>query len=110
MSEPLVYRECHFTRTSGTLSETVGIFVIGIPSKAIEEYRQGHPTDTIDAAFRSLVSKKEIEQMKDIFGFMNLSRDEQYPFSGDLLSLGAPTFEGEDGRKFWNIISKPTDL
>jgi hypothetical protein len=51
MSEPLVYRECHFTRTSGILSEIVGIFVIGIPSKAIEEYRQEHPTDTIDAAF-----------------------------------------------------------
>ena len=110
MSEPLVYRECHFTRTGGTLSETVGIFVIGIPSKAIEEYRQKHPTDTIDAAFRSLVSKKEIEQMKDILGFMNLSRDEQYPFSGDPLSLGAPTFEGEDGRKFWKIVSKPADL
>ena len=48
--------------------------------------------------------------MKDILGFMNLSRDEQYPFSGDPLSLGAPTFEGEDGRKFWKIVSKPADL
>jgi len=110
MSEPLVYRECHFTRTSGTLSEIVGIFVIGIPSKAIEEYRQEHPTDTIDAAFRSLVSKKEIDQMKDTLGFLDLSRDEQYPFSGDPLSLGAPTFEGEDRRKFWKIVSKPADL
>jgi hypothetical protein len=100
MSEPLVYRECRFTRV-GTLPETVGSFIIGIPSKAIKEYRKDHPpTDTIDEAFRSLVSKEEIEQMEGILRFVNMSRHEYYPFDGDPLRLGAPTSGVPRGESF----------
>jgi hypothetical protein len=107
MSESLVYREIQFSRLGGTLPEKVGSFVVGIPTKAVEAYRKDHPTGvTVDAAFRNLISKKEIEQMKDSLGLLNLSKDELIPFDGEPLTLGILTFEGEEGRKFWKILSK----
>jgi hypothetical protein len=64
-----------------------GQFHYRYPFKAIEEYRKDHPpTDRIDEAFRSLVSKEEIEQMEGILGSVNMSRHEYYPFDGDPLS------------------------
>jgi hypothetical protein len=44
MSQPLFYREIQFSRLGGALPEKVGSFVVGIPTKALEEYRKEHPT------------------------------------------------------------------
>ena len=66
MSEPLLYREIQFSRLGGTLPEKVGSFVVGIPTKAVEEYHQKHLTDTMDATFRNLLSANEIQQMERI--------------------------------------------
>jgi hypothetical protein len=106
MSEPLIYREIQFSRLGGTLPEKVGNFVVGIPSEAIEAYRKEHPTDTIDAAFRSLISGDEIDRMKDSLKLSATSEHVLIPFAGDLQSLGAPTLEGKNGRKFWKVLAK----
>ena len=106
MSEPLVYREIQFSRLGGTLPEKVGTFVAGIPTEAVEEYRKEHPTDTIDAAFRNLISGKEIDRMKDSLRLLDTSEHVLIPFAGDLQSLGTPTLEGDKARKFWKILAK----
>ena len=110
MSEPLVYREIHFSRVDGILPEKVGAFVVGIPSKTVEAYRKEHPKEVTTVVFSRLISTKERQQMQNMLGIFNFSRDEHYAFHGEPPSLGAPTFEGEDGRKFWKIVSKPADL
>ena len=58
----------------------------------------------IDAAFRNLIFEEEIQRMKDSLGFLNLSLDEMIPFNGEPVALGTPTFEGEEGKKFWRIL------
>jgi len=103
MSEPLLYREIQFSRLGGTLPEKVGTFVVGIPTKAVEAYHQQHPTDTLDATFRDLLSANEIQQMERILQILNVSDRKNYPFHGEPQSLGTPTFEGEEGRKFWRL-------
>ncbi|MBV8274041.1 MAG: hypothetical protein JO170_02115 [Verrucomicrobia bacterium] len=104
MSDPLFYREIQFSRLGGTLPEKVGSFVVGIPTEVVKAYRKEHAADTTDAAFRDLISDQEIEQMKKLLGRLNLSLGEQIPFTGDPISLGTPTFEGEGGKKFWSIL------
>jgi hypothetical protein len=43
--------------------------------------------------------------MKGMFGLSGPEPlYEQCPFDGEPLSLGTPTFEGEDGRKFWKLL------
>jgi hypothetical protein len=79
MSEPLFYREIQFSRSGGALPEKVGSFVVGIPIKAVEEYRMEHPAEGIDAVFRNLISAKEKQHMGDLLGVSNPSLDEQ-PF------------------------------
>jgi hypothetical protein len=106
MSEPLVYREIQFSRPGGTLPEKVGSFVVGIPTQAVEAHRKEHATDTIDSAFRNLMSEEEIDRMKDSLKLFDTSDHVLIPFPGDLQSLGAATFEGENGRKFWKILAK----
>ena len=86
------------------MPDKVGSFVVGIPTEVIEAYRKEHATETTDAVFRKLISDQEIEQMKNVFGRLNLSIDEQIPFTGDPISLGTPTFEGKEGKKFWSIL------
>ena len=108
MSEPLLYREIQFSRLGGTLPEKVGSFVAGIPTEAVEEYRKDHPTDTLDAALRNLISGQELDRMKDSLKLTDNSEDVLVPFAGDLQSLGTATFEGEKGRKFWKILAKTT--
>ena len=103
MSEPLLYREIQFSRLGGTLPEKVGSFVVGIPTKAVEEYHQKHLTDTMDATFRNLLSANEIQQMERILQISNVSDRKNYPFHGEPQSLGTPTFEGEEGRRFWRL-------
>jgi hypothetical protein len=63
-----------------------------------------HPVEGIDAAFRNLIFEEEIQRMKDSLGFLNLSLDEMIPFNGEPVALGTPTFEGEEGKKFWRIL------
>jgi hypothetical protein len=46
-------------------------------------------------------------QMERILQILNVSDRKNYPFHGEPQSLGTPTFEGEEGRKFWRL-SKPT--
>jgi hypothetical protein len=41
--------------------------------------------------------------MKDSLGFPNVSL-ELIPFEGELITLGNPTFEGEEGKKFCKIL------
>ena len=106
MSEPLIYREIQFSRLGGTLPEKVGTFVVGIPTEAIEGYRIQHPTDTIDSAFRTLISEEEADRMKDSLKLFDPSEQALIPFAGDLQSLGTATFEGENGRKFWKVLPK----
>jgi hypothetical protein len=108
MSEPLFYHEIQFSRLSGALPEKVGSFVVGIPTKALEEYRKEHPTEGTDAAFRRLLSTREIQRMQDSLGFRNLSL-ELIPFHGEPITLGEPTFKGEEGKNFGKF-SNPTKL
>jgi hypothetical protein len=102
--EPLFYREIQFSRPGGALSEKVGSFVIGIPTKTVEEYRKDHPAEGIDAIFRNLISAKEKQHMGDLLGIINPSLDEQIPFNGEPITLGAPAFAGEEGKQFWKIL------
>jgi hypothetical protein len=104
MSEPLFYREIQFSRLSGTLPEKVGSFVVGIPTKAVEAYRNEHPTEGTDAIFRNLISAKERQHMGDLLELLNPSLDEQIAFDGEPITLGTPAFAGEEGRKFWKIL------
>jgi len=85
------------------LPEKVGSFVVGIPTKAVEEYHQQHLTHTIDAAFRNLLPTNEIQQMERMLQILNVADRKNYPFHGDPQSLGTPTSEGEEGRKFWRL-------
>ena len=59
MSEPLFYREIQFSRLGEALPEKVGSFVVGIPTKTIEAYREAHPGEGIDAIFRNLILGKK---------------------------------------------------
>jgi hypothetical protein len=104
MSEPLLYREIQFSRLGGTLPEKVGSFVVGIPTKAVEEYHQKHLTDTMDATFRNLLSANEIQQMERILQILNVSDRKNYPFHGEPQSLGTPTFEDEEGEDFGGCL------
>jgi hypothetical protein len=104
MSKPLLYHEIQFSRFGGALPEKVGSFVVGIPTKALEEYRKEHPEEGTDAAFRNLLSQTEIQRMKNSLEFLNLVSLELIPFHGESITLGDPTFEGEDGKKFWKIL------
>jgi hypothetical protein len=105
MSESLLYREIQFSRLGGTLPEKIGFFVVGIPSEAVGAYRKEHPTDVTDRVFISLISANEHQQMKGMLGLSGPEPlYEQCPFDGEPLSLGTPTFEGEDGRKFWKLL------
>ena len=61
----------------------VGTFVVGIPTKAVEEYHQKHPTGTLDATFRDLLSVNEIQQMERILQIPNVSDRKNYPFHGE---------------------------
>jgi hypothetical protein len=60
MGKPLFYREIQFSGLGSPLPEKVGSFVVGIPTRALEEYRKEHPKEGTDAAFRNLLSKTEI--------------------------------------------------
>ena len=104
MSEPLFYREIQFSRLGGALPEKVGSFVVGIPTKTIEVYRKEHPEEGIDVIFRNLITGKEKQHMTDSLGIVNPSLDEQIPFEGEPITLGAPVFVGEEGRIFWKIL------
>ena len=104
MGEPLFYREIQFSRSGGALPEKVGSFVVGIPTKTVEKYRQEHPAEGIDAIFRNLISAKEKQHMGDLLGIVNPSLDEQIPFNGEPITLGAPAFAGEEGKQFWTIL------
>jgi hypothetical protein len=57
----------------------------------------------MDATFRNLLSANEIQQMERILQILNVSDRKNYPFHGEPQSLGTPTFEGEEGRKFWRL-------
>ena len=104
MNEPLFYREIQFSRLGEALPQKVGSFVVGIPTKTIEAYRQQHPEDGIDAIFQNLISAKEKLHMGDLLGVVNPSLDEQVPFDGEPVTLGTPAFVGEEGRMFWRIL------
>jgi hypothetical protein len=104
MSEPLLYREIQFSRLGGASPEKVGSFVVGIPTRTVNAYRREHPTHSTDAVFRNLISATEIQRMQDLLGHLNLSLDIQIPFDGEPKTLGTPTFEGEQGRKFWRLL------
>jgi hypothetical protein len=104
MSEPLFYREIQFSRLAEALPEKAGSFVVGIPTKTIEAYRKEHPTEGTGAIFRNLISAKEKQHMGDLLGVINPSLDEQIPFDGEPMTLGAPAFVGEEGRMFWKIL------
>src|ERR1700745_2350093 len=104
MSEPLLYREIQFSRLGGALPEKVGSFVVGIPMKTIEAYRKDHTEEGIDAIFQNLISGKEKQHMGDLLGVLNPPLDEQVPFDAEPITLGAPTFVGEEGRMFWKIL------
>ncbi|MBV8281587.1 MAG: hypothetical protein JO347_05925 [Candidatus Eremiobacteraeota bacterium] len=104
MSEPLFYREIHFSRLGGALPEKVGSFVVGIPTKTVEAYRKEHPVEGIDAIFRNLISGKEKQYMADLLGLLNPSLGKQAPFYGEPTTLAGPTFAGEEGRMFWKIL------
>ena len=104
MGEPLFYREIQFSRSGGTLPEKVGSFVVGIPTKTVEEYREQHPAEGIDAIFRNLISAKEKQHMGDLLGIVNPSLDEQISFDGGAIALGVPAFAGEKGKQFWKIL------
>ena len=104
IGEPLFYREIQFSRSGGALPEKVGSFVVGIPTKTVEEYRKEHPAEGIDAIFRNLISAKEKQHMGDLLGIVNPSLDEQIPFNGEPITLGAPAFAGEEGKQFWKIL------
>ena len=102
--DQLFCREIQFSRSGGALPEKVGSFVVGIPTKKIQEYRKEHPAEGIDAIFRSLISAKEKQHMGDLLGIVNPSLDEQIPFNGEPITLGAPAFAGEEGKQFWKIL------
>src|SRR6516225_4336735 len=104
MGDQLFCREIQFSRSGGALPEKVGSFVVGIPTKTIERYRKEHPAEGIDAVFRNLISAKEKQHMGDLLGVLNPSLDEQIPFNGEAIALGAPAFAGEEGKQFWKII------
>ena len=104
MSKPLFYHEIQFSRLGGALPEKVGSFVVGIPTKALEEYRKEHPEERTDEAFRNLLSETDIQRMKNSLEFLNLVSLELIPFHGEPITLGNPTFEGEEGRKFWRLL------
>jgi hypothetical protein len=104
MSEPLTYREIQFSRLGTALPEKVGSFVVGIPRRTVEAYRKEHPTDPTDAIFRNLISARDRQRMQDLLGDLNLSIDAQIPFAAEPITLGTPTFEGEEGKKFWRIL------
>jgi hypothetical protein len=42
--------------------------------------------------------------MQDLLGDLNLSIDAQIPVAAEPITLGTPTFEGEEGKKFWRIL------
>ena len=103
MSEDLVYRRIEISGLGGTLPERVGSFVVGIPRKMIEDLWNKNPSHSDDAIFRTLVSASEHHKMGDLLKISaNTSTvDQQFPFTGTPETLGKPTFEGEEGRKFW---------
>jgi len=106
MSERLFYREIQFSRLGGALPEKVGSFVVGIPTKTIEAYRKEHAGEGMDAIFRNLISEKEKQHMADLLGLVNPSLEEQIPFDGEPITLGAPALMGEEAERFGKF-SKP---
>ena len=103
LSADLLYRRIEISRLGGTLPEKRGSFVVGIPRKTVEDFRKQNPSVVEDVIFRTLVSAQEHQKMGHLlkipFGASTL--DEQFGFTGTAAALGKPTFEGEEGRKFW---------
>ena len=106
MSERLFYREIQFSRLGGALPEKVGSFVVGIPTKTIEAYRKEHAGEGMDAIFRNLISEKEKQHMADLLGLVNPSLEEQIPFDGEPITLGAQPSWVKKAERFGKF-SKP---
>ena len=92
-----------FPAYGGTLPEKAGTFVVGNPRRIIENLWNKNQSHSDDAIFRTLVSASEYHKMGDWLKILaNTSTvDRQFPFTGTAETLGKPTFEGDEGRKFW---------
>jgi len=103
VSDDLAYRLIEISCLIGTLPEKVGSFIVGIPRKTIKDFSNKNPSRSEDAIFRTLVSASEHHKMGDLLKISaNTSTvDQQFPFTGTPETLGKPTFEGVEGRKFW---------
>jgi hypothetical protein len=99
----LLYRRIEISRLGGILPEKIGSFVVGIPRKIVEDFRKQNPSVVEDGIFRTLLSVQEHQKMRDLLKipFAVPTLDEQFGFTGTAAALGRPTFEGEEGRKFW---------
>ena len=95
MGDDLAYRQIEIYRLGGALPELIGTFVVGIPKRAIEDFRTKNRLFSDDTVFRTLISAGEHQKMRKWL---------KVPLEGGNIEQethGEPTFEGGDGRKFW---------
>ena len=56
MGDDLAYRHIEIYRLGGALPELIGTFVVGIPKRAIEDFRAKNRFFSDDTVFRTLIS------------------------------------------------------
>ena len=103
MGDDLAYRHIEIYRLGGALPELIGTFVVGIAKRAIEDFRTTNRAFSDDTVFRTLISAGEHQKMREWLKvpLEGGNIEQNLPFASNPETLGEPTFEGGDGRKFW---------
>ena len=103
MGDDLAYRQIEIYRLGGALPELIGTFVVGFPKERLKIFEQrtvSFPTTRFSArSFRAGEHQKMREWLKVPLEGGNI--EQNLPFASNPETLGEPTFEGGDGRKFW---------
>jgi hypothetical protein len=103
MGDDLAYRQIEIYRLGSALPELIGTFVVGIPKRAIEDFRAKNRFFSDDTVFRTLISAGEHQKMREWLKvpLEGGNIEQNLPFASNPETLGEPTFEGGDGRKIW---------
>jgi hypothetical protein len=101
MGDDLAYRHIEIYRLGGALPELIGTFVVGIPKRAIEDFRAKNRFFSDDTVFRTLISAGEHQKMREWLKvpLEGGNIEQNLPFASDPETLGEPTFEGGDWKK-----------
>ena len=65
MGNDLAHRQIEIYRLGGALPELIGTFVVGIPKRAIEDFRAKNRYFSDDTVFRTLISAGEHQKMRE---------------------------------------------